>query len=438
MGKVLMITYQFPPDNGSIQRVLNYVKYLPDNGWTPIILTHKAEKSKCEFIDSEFLNRGIDVQRTGMPLNFSESIVEKINQAEVNYAKVSRNSWFKISLLRKTKKFLKLVSNLVVFPDPFVWWIPFALLRAVKIIRKEEIGAVYIVTPPHSASIIGFCLSKIFTVKVVTDFRDPWANDIDIIMPTALHRSCHRITERLVSRSSNAIITTTNFHSNYFKESVLHNSSSKVHTITNGFDLLNFNPNYLDQNDLFTITYAGNFDLTRTPTSFLKAVSNVNSKYPEIFKTHSVKFFGNFNSNVEEEINALGLSEIVKQYGLIEYESVIDEISNASLLLLIVHNDSNTPKFCIPAKLFEYMATGRPILAISPPGEATEIIARFNLGESFDHADIKGIEQGIIESYELFETGNLQTRPLDPEILKKYDRNELTKDLAQILNNLNQ
>ena len=432
-----MITYQFPPDNGSIQRVLNFIKYLPNNGWTPIVLTHRIEKSKCEVIDREFLSNGIDVQRAGMALNFSEAIVKKMNDAEGDYAEVSRNNLFKISLLRKTKKLLKFASNLVVFPDPFVWWIPFALLRAVKIIRKEEVSTVYIVTPPHSSSIIGLCLSKIFSVKVVIDFRDPWANDIDIIMPTGLHRYSHRITERLVSRSSDAIVTTTNFHSNYFREKVLNNSASKVHTITNGVDLLNFNPNYLDQNNLFTITYAGNFDLTRTATSFLKAVSKVNSKYPEIFKKHSINFFGNFNINVEEEINALGLSEIVKQYGLIKYEKAIDEISNASVLLLIVHNDSNTPKFCIPAKLFEYMATGRPILAIAPPGEATEIIDRFNLGESFDHFDITGIEQSIIKSYKLFETGNLQTKPRDPEILKKYDRKELTKDLAQIFNSLN-
>ena len=432
-----MITYQFPPDNGSIQRVLNFIKYLPTNGWTPIVLTHRTEKNKCEVIDREFLSRGIDVQRAGMALNFSKSIVKKINEAEGNYAQETRNNLCKISLLRKTKKLLKFISNLVVFPDPFVWWIPFALLRAVKIIRKEEVGTVYIVTPPHSSSIIGLCLSKIFTVKVVIDFRDPWANDIDIIMPTGFHRCSHRITERLVARSSDAIVTTTNFHSNYFREKVLHNSASKVHTITNGFDLLNFKPNCLDQNDLFTITYAGNFDLTRTATSFLKGVSNVNSKYPEIFRKHSIKFFGNFNINIEEEINALGLSEIVKQYGLIKYENVIDEISNASVLLLIVHNDLNTPKFCIPAKLFEYMATGRPILAVAPRGEATEIIDRFNLGESFDHADIIGIEQSIIKSYELFETGNLQTKPRDPEILKKYDRKELTKDLAQIFNSLN-
>jgi len=434
MKKLLMISYQFPPDTGSIQRILNFIKYLPEHGWSPIILTHKTEKLESDSIDIEFLNKGIDVYRTGKVFNFSEKLVKKIDNTGLKYTKTSKINVFKHFLLKKIKKVLKIISNFLIWPDTFAWWIPFALMKAVKIIKKEKITTVYIVTPPHSASIIGYFLKKLFNIKLVIDFRDPWANDVDIVMPTVFHSSCHRIAEKIVSKSSNSIITTTDFHSKYFNEKVLYNSVTKAHTITNGIDLQNFKPKYSNQLDDFTIIHAGNFDLTRNPIAFFKAISNVNYKYPEIFKHHSIKFFGNFNPIVEEEIKILGLSGIIHQYGLLNYEKVIDEISNASLLLLVVHNDANTPKFCIPAKLFEYMATGRSILSISPPGAATEIIEKYHLGETFEHSNIKGIEQSIIKSYNLFKIGKLKVKLLNPEILNKYDRKELTKELVSILN----
>jgi glycosyltransferase involved in cell wall biosynthesis len=434
MNKVLMISYQFPPDTGSIQRILNFIKYLPEYGWSPIILTHKTEKLISDNIDREFLNKGIYVHRTGKVFDFSTRIVKKIDNTGSRYTKRSRTNTFKNFLLKGIKTFLKKVSNFIIWPDAFAWWIPFALIRAIKIIKKEKITTVYIVTPPHSASIIGYFLKKLFNIKLVIDFRDPWANDIDIVMPTAFHSSCHRFAEKLISKSSNSIITTTDFHSKYFNEKVLYNSFTKAHTITNGIDLQNFKPKYSNQLNDFTIIHAGNFDLTRNPTAFFKAISNINCKYPEIFKHHSIKFFGNFNPIIEKEIEILGLSEIIHQYGLLSYEKVIDEISNSTLLLLVVHNDVNTPKFCIPAKLFEYMATGRPILAISPPGAATEIIEKYHLGQSIEHSNIKGIEQAIMNYYNLFKAGNLKVNLPNQEILNKYDRKELTKELAYILN----
>ena len=430
-----MISFQFPPDTGSIQRILSFTRYLQEYSWTPIILTHKTYKVVDSETDNEFINKGIKVYRTGREHHLISRLVKQTDSSLATKIVNAERKSIKRNSFLKLKYFFKKIRNFIIWPDIWIWWIPLALIKAIKIIRQENIRSVYIVTPPHSASIIGYLLKKIFGINIILDFRDPWANDVDIIMPTALHQLCHKFAEKLVINSSDAVITTTDFHKKYFLERIRSNSRTKVYTITNGVDLELLKTNTFTQIDNFSIIYTGNFDSTRNPKTFFEAISNIHNNYPEVFLPQSIKFFGNINTIVEEEINRLGLSKIVKQFGLLSFDNVIKEISRAALLLLIVHNDENTSKFCIPAKLFEYMATGRPILAVTPPGAAAEIIATHQLGQCIEHSDIPGIERAVLSYYTLFKAEKLQTTIPDPEILNKYDRKYLTKELANVLDN---
>jgi glycosyltransferase involved in cell wall biosynthesis len=431
--KVLLISYQFPPDTGSIQRIINFVKYLPENGYLPIVLTHKSNNPLTETIDNNYNNVGIKIVRTGSKVNVRKLLVRKKHPVTLNTNESSTVSVGEI--MRLIKKMLKRIKYLIVWPDSVIWWIPFALIRSYSLIRNEKIRLIYIVTPPHSVSFVGYLLKRITNIKLFIDFRDPWANDVDLIMPTELHKKLHRKAEIIVAKSCDAIITTTDFHCDYFNNTVLKNSVSKTYTITNGVDLNLFKSNNSNLTSYFSIVYAGNFDSTRNPLSFFKALINIKKKYPNLFQNNSIKFYGNFNKIIEQQIVLHGLSNEVKQFGPINYDTVLNEISKASILLLIIHNDSNTSNFSIPAKLFEYMATGRPILAISPSGAASIIIKKYELGVCLDHSDITGIEEAIINYYKLFTSGNLKTKIPNPEVLNQYDRKFLTSKLAEIFNN---
>ena len=134
----------------------------------------------------------------------------------------------------------------------------------------ENIDTVYIVTPPHSSSIIGFFCKKMTKVKLVVDFRDPWANDFDLKAPTFLHCAAHKFAEKKVINICDAIITTTQAHTDYFIKSLVKKELPKVYTITNGVDILSYKPKSTALYNSFTITYTGNFDSTRQPDSLLK------------------------------------------------------------------------------------------------------------------------------------------------------------------------
>ena len=90
MKKLLMISYQFPPDIGSIQRIINYVKYLPEYDWSPIVLTHKDDDDLCQEIDGQFLKNGVKIYRCGSKYSIRNILFRrgKTNQ-NVNSSAVS-------------------------------------------------------------------------------------------------------------------------------------------------------------------------------------------------------------------------------------------------------------------------------------------------------------------------------------------------------------
>jgi len=434
--EILIISYQFPPDTGSIQRVINIVKYLPEYGYKITILTHNSNDYESCIIDKKYDESGIKVVRTKSILRYLKLNKQvKKNQDRKIDNKISLNRTNKV-LCRKLKKVFKYIINFFIWPDNKVFWIFIAFFSSLNLIKRNNINIVYIVTPPHSSSIIGYFLKKIKKIKLILDFRDPWANDVDLFVPSPFHKKCHEFAESRIINASNLVITTTEYHTDYFIGKISGIKTPKIFTISNGIDL-DIVPKYLNiEVTDFTITYVGNFDSTRNPFSFFKALSKVIKNHPHILGKNSVRFFGRYNTSIEENIKQFELNDIVLQYGYIDYLETFEETSKSALLLLIIHNDFNTPKYSIPAKLYEYIAVGRPILAITPEGAASKIINDYKLGWCFDHSDIKGIEEKIIECYNNFISSNLNITPLDSNCLNQYDRKILVRKLATILDNL--
>ena len=433
--KVLMISYQFPPDTGSIRRVLDFVKYLPEYNWEPIILTHRSKHEEAK-IDYEFLKNGITVYRRGYEYTV-KSFADSINKKTSSLMKSSSGlDVAKLKIYSYSKLIYQKLRNFVVWPDKYVWWVPVAFFEAAKIIRSENIKTIYIVAAPHSATIVGYFLKVFFGINLVLDFRDPWANNVNIIMPTPVHSWLHRKTESAALRAADSVIATTSFHTDYFKDVLPEHHRSKLRTITNGVDLSKFLPHRTNEIDRFTIVHTGNFDGTRDPRYFLEAVANVSKHSPDVFKAESVLLFGNINPVIARYIEDLSLESIVCQMGLKSHDEILEVISKAAVLLLVVHNDLVTSKYCIPAKLFEYMATGRPILAISPNGAAANIIFDYSLGTVVGHTQVNEIEDAILHYHNRYSSGHLVSEVPKRKVLQKFDRKELTKQLATILNNL--
>jgi len=155
LKKILLISYQFPPDNGSIQRILNFIKFLPKNGYSPIVLTHKSNLVLSKKIDNEYLDNNIKIYRTGKEWNLQSYISKKVTTSSESDDIISKKIIFRNQLLSTIKYILKTIKNLIIWPDNKISWVFFAFIKASKIIKKEKINIVYIVLPPHSSSIVG-------------------------------------------------------------------------------------------------------------------------------------------------------------------------------------------------------------------------------------------------------------------------------------------
>jgi len=102
-----------------------------------------------------------------------------------------------------------------------------------------------------------------------------------------------------------------------------------------------------------------------------------------------------------------------------------------SRVLLLIEINSEDTKAIIPGKLFEYMASETPILAIGPKDSDVEhILKTTNTGHYFDYSDKSAIKSKIISYFEAYKNNSLTTHPIG---LKPYSRKELTSKLAKLI-----
>ncbi|MFH1005896.1 MAG: glycosyl transferase family 1, partial [Candidatus Latescibacterota bacterium] len=168
---VLIVAYHFPPAGGAgVQRLLKFVKYLPQYGWEPIVVTAKKPSVPC--YDPSLL--------TEIP---AECHVMRIPTLEVPYGQ-KQKVWQKIAPDGKetrvrAKQIIKHVAQSIFIPDYQVGWVPFAVNACLKVMKSRSIDVVFISAPPFSNLLVGVILKIITRKKWVADFRDEWTGFYD-------------------------------------------------------------------------------------------------------------------------------------------------------------------------------------------------------------------------------------------------------------------
>ena len=370
MKKVLFLSYYFPPMGmGGVQRAAKFCKYLPEFGWQPLVVTVKdtAYYAYDESLAEDIKN--IRVVRTGSldPLRVM-FILRKLfgKNSDKNTASGSRKYIFFERLLRW-----------LLIPDSKVLWIPFAFINAVKIIHSENIPVVFSTSPPLSSHITGFLL-KIFTkVKWAADFRDHWVINEKKDYPTVFHKIIHSFIKKIIIRNADYITGVSNGIVEEMSGALPENTPA-CSVIFNGYDEDDFPDELLKKdNNRFKIVYAGTFNEIHSPIDFLNGLKNAVDRDREI--SDNIEFIHcgvSIGFSIRDEAEKIG--NIVTEAGYMQHKDMINKILNANLLLLI--QSEMCPRGMIPGKLFEYLASGIPILAIIPEGDAAELIRRHKCG----------------------------------------------------------
>lgn len=423
--KLLIITYYFPPAGGpGVQRWLKFVKYLPEFGVQPIV--YVPENPTYPIIDEGLVN-----QISEKAIVLKNKIWEPYQLASI----FSKNKTKKISsgifphkkkqtFLDKT--FLWVRGNLFI-PDARVFWVKPSVAYLEKYIRENNIDTIVTSGPPHSLHLIGLELKEKLNVKWFADFRDPWTT-IGYHKALRLSRYAaqkHKNLEHKVLNTADTIIVTSKTTKTEFE--VITNKPISV--ITNGYDIENVEKQTLDTK--FTLAHIGSFLSDRNPKFLWESLVELLHEIPD-FKTHlEIKLIGAVSQEVLDSITEFELKEYLNLLGYVSHHEAIAHQKKSQVLLLIEINSEDT-KSIIPGKLFEYMVSNRPIIAIGPNGsDFADIIKETNTGVFFDYSEKEKLKSVILDFYNQFLEGKLQANGVG---LQQYSRKNLTRQLAQLIN----
>lgn len=422
--KALIITYYWPPAGGpGVQRWLKFVKYLPDFGIEPII--YCPVNPNYPIMDESLVNEVPEhITILKRPINepyglaslFSKGKSKTISSGVIPKAK-------KQSLIEKTMLYVR--GNYFI-PDARKNWITPSVKFLSDYIQMHEIGTVITTGPPHSIHLIGLKLKAQLNVKWFADFRDPWTTigyhkELKL---TDSSKAKHKDLEHQVLNTADDIIVT----SNHTKNEFLTKTKQPISVITNGYDSHSIRVDGKDE--LFTLSHIGSLLSERNPLVLWEVLSELIKNNDEFSKVFKLQLIGVVSDDVVDSIYRSGLKQYVDVVGYVNHDEAI-KFQLKSQLLLLIEIDSEDTKAIIPGKVFEYLISETPIVAIGPKNaDVEEIIKSTNTGTYFNYNQKNELKSQILSYFEAFQNNELKVNAIG---LQPYSRKALTQKLSEVL-----
>jgi glycosyltransferase involved in cell wall biosynthesis len=383
--KVLIIAYYWPPSGGSgVQRWLKFVKYLPQHGWTPYVFT--PENPSFAVRDESLLN---DVPAEAEVLHFP---IWEPYEAFLALSKVAGGtpkaakptdlvSTGKRSLFQRLSTWVR--GNLFI-PDPRMFWVRPSVKFLAEFLKANNIRTIVTTGPPHSLHLIGLKLKQRDpSLHWLADFRDPWSEwgFLDTLKVGAWARRRHKKLERSVLQQADEVITITPFYVRQF--STL--GGRPVNLLTNGYDEDDFKDLVLTRPPRFTIRHIGIVNEKCDPRPFMEAVRTAMRVEPEFAANTQVEFIGEVHPQFKAYVQASPeLNRITRFPGSVPHKELLKIYGSSSMLVLVLTGYKDAEGY-MPGKLFEYLATGLPVLGVGPEqGDAANLLRESGAGQMLD------------------------------------------------------
>lgn len=372
MKRVLVITYYWPPNAGvGGQRWLKMCRYLPEHGWQPVVYT--PANPEMAAVDEGLLRdaEGIEVLKQPItePFNLYKRFTgrakdERIQTAFLKEEGSASSGW-------KERFALWVRSNFFV-PDARVWWVRPSIRYLKAYLRAHPVDAVVTTGPPHSMHLIGLGLKRALGVKWLADFRDPWTG-IDYygqlsLSPRADRR--HRRMEREVLTQADEVVTV----SWRWAKDLEALGAKHVAVITNGYDDADLPAQRETIDERYSLVHAGSMSPTRDQPGLWKLLAALCAQDSAFAERFVLRFIGPVDASVIASVKAAGLGDCMDRLGRLPRAEAMREIAKARVLLLPINTTANQHGI-LPTKLYEYLSTGRPILAVGPrDGDAARVL----------------------------------------------------------------
>jgi len=413
---VLIISYFFPPLGGpAALRPLKFAKYLPDYQGSPIILSVRNPDWYYAY-------------NPGLLHELPESV-------RIERAFMFRSAWlYRLLNPLRNPTLERSLRKYVFHPDDHFGWIPCACLKARRLIHRYSVKAIFSTSRPFSCHLIAYQAKKGTGLPWIADFQDEWIENPDLELPTAFHRRMHYSLERRVVQNADKVTAMTPTFCRLLSKHLPH--KDKFVTLTGGYDPEDFEdadtPGNLNrQHDRFAIVFTGMFYRSFRPDTLLKSINQLIKEGRIPADKIRVYFVG---ANRPKDIDFEDSYKVCEFTGHLPHREAVRYMCDASVLLLLLSEERG--RGVIPSKIFEYIAAGKPVLALVPPsGDAATIIRETNTGIVVDFRDVREIKESVFKLYNKWDRGTLSFQQ-DTKAIAHFDLKNLTGNLAKILDEI--
>ena len=427
MKKVLIISYYWPPSGGAgVQRWLKFVKYLPEFGWQPIVYT--PENPEYPAVDESLVKdvpEGVEILKQSIwePYTwYRQFLGDKDKKIGAGFVSDKKEP----GLLLKISVWVR--GNFFI-PDARKFWIKPSINYLTKYLEENPVDLIVSTGPPHSMHLIALGLKKSLGIKWVADFRDPWTN-IDFykeLMLSGWADRKHKSLEQQVLKSADLSLSIGYTMTEEFKAL----GAKNVETVTNGFDEADFPDSDLKLDEEFTISHIGTFSPSRNQPTLWRALSELKTENEDFAQQFKLRTVGVVDYSVRSAIIEAGLEDNWDEVAYVPHEKLL-QYQRASKVLLVSINNTPNATGILPGKFFEYLASGRPILAIGQKkSDIGTVLGKTNAGVIVEADNLAEMKAVILSMFK----GETAIKRNEESVMA-FSRKQITKQLAELMFNI--
>lgn len=411
--KVLLVTMYWPPSGGAgVQRPLKFATHLPGLG----VETHVLAPD-----DPKWVHRDEELREP------TQAWVHRARYIGPRGRRIAEEL-HGAGKLERTAKMALLTYRRILVPDENVTWHATAIPAAIRLVRAEGIDVVVTTSPPNSVHLIGAAVKRVTGVRWVADVRDSMIRNADRPVERLAARAKEKTQKgvgKLIARYADGSVAVSDFIADELRSL---GARAPVDVIPNGADFDDFAGLEYRPGPRFRITHTGAMFGKRDPRPFLTAFARAD--LPDAV----VRFVGDFRAADREWAEHLELGDRLELHPYVPRRRALELQRDSDVVLLLMPDVPERGAGVIAAKVFEYLAAERPILAAVPTEGATARLVRgASVSSVVPPDDDEAIERALRDLHARWRAGELEETPLAADLRARLDRRTRAQELTRLL-----